>query len=45
MAALYYKLGKKKKAKKTAKKAIALGQAAGEDTSATSEMLEEIMKM
>ncbi|MFK7809147.1 MAG: thioredoxin family protein [Saprospiraceae bacterium] len=45
LAALYYKLGKKRKAKKTAKKAIALGQAAGEDTSATSEMLEEIMKM
>lgn len=44
-AALYYKLGKKRKATKAAKKAIALGKAAGEDTSATSEMLEEIMKM
>ncbi|MFT4664193.1 MAG: thioredoxin-related protein [Polaribacter sp.] len=44
-AALYYKLGKKKKAMKTAKKAIALGKVAGEDTTATSEMLEQIMKM
>jgi hypothetical protein len=30
---------------KTAKKAIALGKVAGEDTTATSEMLEQIMKM
>jgi thioredoxin-related protein len=45
MAALYYKLGNKKKAMKTAQKAITLGQAAGEDTSATAEMMEEIRKM
>jgi thioredoxin-related protein len=45
MAALYYKLGNKKKAMKTAQKAMALGQAAGEDTSATAEMMEEIRKM
>lgn len=45
LAALYFKLGKKKKARKAAKKAIALGEAAGEDTTATSELLADIMKM
>ena len=45
VTALYYKLGKKRKAVKAAKKTIAIGKAAGEDTSATSEMLAEILKM
>ncbi len=45
LAALYYKLGDKKKAKKTAEKAIKLAKAEEEDYSATEELLKEIKKM
>ena len=45
LAALYYKLGKKKKAIKAAKKAIAIAQEKGEDYSATQELLDEIYKL
>lgn len=42
LAALYYKLGKMRKAKKAAEKAIELAKANGEDYAATEELLEEI---
>lgn len=45
LAALYMKLGKKKKAIKAAKKAIDLGRAKGEDYSETQKMLDELYKM
>lgn len=45
LAALYYRLGKKGKAKAAAEKAIALAKAAGEDHSATDLLLENINKM
>lgn len=45
VAALYYRLGKKGKAKKAAQKAIALAKAAGEDHSATDLLLDNINKM
>ncbi len=45
LAALYKKLGKKKKALAAAKTAIELGKAAGEDVSATNELLDEIKNM
>ena len=45
VAALYYRLGKKRKAKKAAEKAIALAEKVGEDHSATDILLENINKM
>ena len=42
LAALYHKLGKMRKAKKAAEKAIELAKAEGEDYSATQELLERI---
>ncbi len=42
VASLYYKLGKKRKALKNAKKAIELAKAAGEDYSATEELVQKI---
>lgn len=42
LAALYAKLGKKGKARKAAEKAIALGEAAGEDVTPTRELLESL---
>ncbi len=45
IAALYFKLGKKRKAKKYAEKAIALGQANGENTADTEKLLEDIKDM
>jgi len=42
LAALYYKLGKKKKARKAAEEAIEIAKAQGEDYSGTSELLELI---
>lgn len=45
LAALYYKLGEKKKVKKTAEKAIELAKANGEDYAATQELLDKINKM
>lgn len=45
VAALYYRLGKKGKAKKAAQKAIALAEKVGEDHSATDLLLENIEKM
>ena len=42
VAALYYKLGKKSKAKQYAEKAIAMAKAAGEDYSSTQELLDLI---
>jgi len=45
LAALYYRLGKKGKALKTAKKAVALAEATGEDHSSTDALLEELKKM
>lgn len=42
MAALYYKIGKKKKAIQAAEKAIRLAEASGEDSSSTQELLEMI---
>jgi len=43
LAALYYKMGKKGKAIKTAKKAIVLAKEGGEDFSTTTELIERIM--
>ncbi len=45
LAALYYRLGKKGKALKTAKKAIAMAEAIGEDHTSTDALLAEIQKM
>lgn len=45
LAALYYKLGKKKKALKTAENAISLAKSAGEDYTETLRLLDEIHKM
>lgn len=45
LAALYYKLGKKRKARKAALKAIELGKSSGEDFSSTQELLEKIKAM
>ena len=45
LAALYYRLGKKGKALKTANKAIDLAKAMGEDHSSTDALLAEIKKM
>lgn len=45
LAALYYKLGKKKKALQTAENAISLAKSAGENYSETLRLLEEIHKM
>ena len=45
VAALYYRLGKKGKAKATANEAIRLGKATGEDVSSTEILLENINKM
>ncbi|MBK8566997.1 MAG: thioredoxin family protein [Saprospiraceae bacterium] len=42
VASLYYKLGKKRKALKNANKAIELAKAAGEDYSATEELVQKI---
>jgi thiol-disulfide isomerase/thioredoxin len=42
VASLYYKLGKKRKALKNANKAIKLAKAAGEDYSATEELVQKI---
>lgn len=42
LASLYYKLGEKSKAKKAAKNAIKKGKEAGEDVSATQDLLEKI---
>jgi tetratricopeptide (TPR) repeat protein len=44
LASLYYKLGKKKKALKAAKKAILLAQQSGEDYSSTEALIEKINK-
>ncbi|HHS95782.1 MAG TPA: thioredoxin family protein [Phaeodactylibacter sp.] len=44
LAALYFKLGKKGRAKKAAQKAIEIGREAGEDVSATQEMLTKILE-
>ena len=44
LAALYFKLGKKNKAIKTAEKAIRLAEATGEDSSSTQELLQQIRK-
>ncbi len=45
LAALYYKLGKKKKAIETAENAISLAKSAGENYSETQRLLEEIHKL
>jgi len=45
LAALYYKLGKKKPAKKAAEHAIELAKASGEDYTSTQELLEKIEKL
>lgn len=45
LAALYYRLGKKGKALKTANVAIAMAKETGEDHSSTDALLEEIKKM
>ncbi|MCO6490450.1 MAG: DUF255 domain-containing protein [Phaeodactylibacter sp.] len=45
LASLYYKAGKKKKAKKAAEHAIELARQNGEDYSATQELLDKIKKM
>lgn len=45
LAALYYRLGKKGKALKTANTAIAMAKEIGEDHSSTDALLEEIKKM
>lgn len=45
VAALYYRLGKKKKAMATAEKAIELAKKSGDDYSATQLLLENIKKM
>ncbi len=45
LAALYYKIGKKCKAKKAAKKAIKLAKKAGEDYSETENLLKKIMAL
>ncbi|MFN7118889.1 MAG: thioredoxin domain-containing protein [Saprospiraceae bacterium] len=45
LAALYFKTGDKKNAKKYAEKALELAKEAGEDPSATEELLMEIKKM
>jgi len=45
MAALLYRLNKKKKAKKIATKAIALGKKNGEDVSSTENLLKQIEKL
>ncbi|MEO1627139.1 MAG: thioredoxin fold domain-containing protein [Bacteroidota bacterium] len=45
LAALYFKLGKKKKATKTALKAIRLAKESGQDFTETDKMLEEIYKL
>lgn len=42
LAALYFKMGKKRKAKKWAKKAIALAEKNNEDAAATKELLKQI---
>ena len=42
MASLYYRLNNKKKAKKIANKAIAIGKAAGDDVSSTENLLKQI---
>ena len=44
LAALFYKLGKNKKALKVAEKAIVLAKNSGEDYSATSELIEDIKR-
>lgn len=45
LAALYYRLGKKGKALKTANEAIALAKKVGEDHSSTDALIQEIQKM
>lgn len=45
VAALYYKLGKKKKGVKAAEKAIAIAQANGEDSTSTQELLDNLKKL
>lgn len=45
LAALYAKLGKKKKAIKTAQQAISIAKEAGEDYSETQKLLDELYKM
>ena len=45
LAALYFKLGKKKKALQTAENAITLARSAGEDYSETQRLIEEIHKL
>jgi thioredoxin-related protein len=45
LAALYYKIGDRKNARKYAEKAIALAKAGDEDYTATEELLEKIKKM
>lgn len=45
LAALYYKLGKKRKALKAAKKGIELAKAAGDDYSSTANLIREIEKL
>ena len=45
LAALYFKLGKKKKAVKSAKHAIEIAKELGEDYSETQQLLDEIYKM
>ncbi len=45
LAALYYKLGKKQKAKAAAEKAIKMAKASGEDYSETKELLEKIERL
>lgn len=44
LAALYYRLGKKSKAVKTAKKAIKIARANGQDYSETQRLLDEMLK-
>ena len=45
LAALYYKLGKKRKALRAAKKGIKLAKAAGDDYSSTTNLIREIEKL
>lgn len=45
LAALYYKLGDKKKARKAALRALALGEEEGTDTESTRQLLEQIDQM
>ena len=45
LAALYYKLGKKKEAQKTAEQAIEMAKASGEDYTGTTELLDKIKAM